>query len=129
LRLLFEDFPKNHNLILIAQPALLTKLSLTVNDDIKSRVTYSALVPKLAPDDMTAFILAELDRVALAHSTFSDEALSLIVRSCEGILRAARNLCVGALLEAVRDRTKTASLKQVNRVLMQPHWRQERDVE
>ena len=129
LRLLFEDFPKNHNLILIAQPALLTKLSLTVNDDIKSRVTYSALVPKLGPDDMTAFILAELDRVALAHSTFSEDALGLIVRSSEGILRAARNLCVGALLEAVRDRTKTVGLKQVNRVLMQPHWRHERDVE
>ena len=87
------------------------------------------MVPKLAPDDMTAFILSELDRVALAHSTFSEDALSLIVRSSEGILRAARNLCVGALLEAVRDRTKTVGLKQVNRVLMQPHWRHERDVE
>ena len=91
--------------------------------------TYSALVPKLGPDDMTAFILSELDRVALAHSTFSEDALSLIVRSSEGILRAARNLCVGALLEAVRDRTKTVGLKQVNRVLMQPHWRHEREVE
>ena len=128
LRLLFEDFPKNHNLILVAQPSLLTRLSLTVNDDIKSRVTYSALVPKLAPDDMTVFILAELDRVALAHSTFTDEALSLIVRSSEGILRAARNLCVASLLEAVRDRTKSVGLKQVNRVLLQPHWRQERDL-
>ena len=71
----------------------------------------------------------ELDRVALAHSTFSEDALCLIVRSSEGILRAARNLCVGALLEAVRDRTKTIGLKQVNRVLMQPHWRHEREVE
>lgn len=123
LRLLFEDFPKNHNLILIAQPTLLTKLSLTVNEDIKSRVTYSVLMPKLNPDDMTDFITTELDRVALAHSTFSDDALSLIVRSSDGILRRTRNLCLGALLEAVRDRIKTIGLKQVNRVLMQPHWR------
>lgn len=129
LRLLFEDFPKNHNLVLIAQPSLLTKLSLTVNDDIKSRVTYSALMPKLAPDDMQQFILSELDRVALAHSTFTDEALALIVRSSEGILRAARNLCVSSLLEAVRDRIKVVDLKQVNRVLLQPHWRQERDLD
>gem|GEM_PF-1233815 len=71
LRLLFEDFPTNHNLVLIAQPGLLTKLALTVNDDIKSRVTYSALVPKLTAEDMNTFILAELDRVALAHRTFS----------------------------------------------------------
>jgi MSHA biogenesis protein MshM len=129
LRLLFEDFPKNHNLVLIAQPGILSKLSLSVNDDIKSRVTYSALVPKLAPDTTTAFILAELDRVALAHATFTDEALRLIVRSSEGVLRAIRNLCVAALLEAVRDRTRTVDLKQVNRVLLQPHWRRQRDQE
>jgi len=127
LRLLFEDFPKNHNLVLIAQPTLLTKLSLTPNEDIHSRVTYSVLLPKLAPEDMTAFLLDQLDRVALAHSTFTPEALDLIVRSSEGILRRARNLCLGSLLEAVRDRTKTVDLKQVNRVLLQPHWRREYD--
>jgi hypothetical protein len=125
LRLLFEDFPKNHNLVLIAQPELFTKLSLSVNHDIKSRVTYSVLVKKLAPDDLHAFILAELDKVALAHNTFTPEALDLIVRSSEGILRRARNLCVGTLLEAVRDRVKVVDLKQVNRVLLQPHWRDE----
>jgi MSHA biogenesis protein MshM len=128
LRLLFEDFPKNHNLILIAQPSLLTKLSLSVNDDIKSRVTYSALLQKLNPDDTRRFILAELDRVALAHKTFSDNALELIVRSSEGVLRAARNLCMASLLQAVRDRTKTVDLKQVNHVLLQPHWRTQNDV-
>jgi MSHA biogenesis protein MshM len=56
LRLLFEDFPKNHNLILVAQPQLLSKIALTLNEDIKSRVTYSVLVAKLAPDDMSKFI-------------------------------------------------------------------------
>ena len=34
-----------------------------------------------------------------------------------------RNPCLRALIEAVRDRTKTVDLKQVNAVLMQPHWR------
>jgi MSHA biogenesis protein MshM len=106
----------------------LSKIALTLNEDIKSRVTYSVLVAKLAPDDMTKFILAELDRVALAHNTFSDDALALVVRASEGVLRRARNLCVSVLLEAVRDRTKTVELKQVNRVLMQPHWRKESDV-
>lgn len=123
LRLLFEDFPKNHNLILIAQPSLLTKLSLTINEDIKSRVTYSVLMPKLNPDDMKTFILKELDRVAMAHSVFSDEALDLIIRSSDGILRRTRNLCLGSLFETVRDRARTVELKQVNKVLLQPHWR------
>jgi hypothetical protein len=44
------------------------------------------------------------------------------------MLRAARNLWLASLLEAVRDRTRTVDLKQVNRVLLQPHWRQERNV-
>jgi len=125
LRLLFEDFPKNHNLVLIAQTPLLNKLAMTTNEDIKSRVTYSAIVPKLAPDDMTNFILAQLDKVALAHSTFTQDALDLIVRSSEGVLRQAKILCMGCLLEAVRDRSKFVDLKQVNRVLLQPHRRRD----
>jgi len=128
LRLLFEDFPKNHCLVLVAQPELLSRFTLTVNEDIKSRVTYSVLMPKLAPDSVEDFIKSELDKVALAHSTFSEDALSLIVRSSEGVLRRARNLCLSSLLEAVRDRTKVVDLKQVNRVLLQPHWRKQADL-
>jgi MSHA biogenesis protein MshM len=124
LRLLFEDFPKNHNLVLVAQPGLLTNLALTPNQDIQSRVTYSVLVPRLAPDDVERFIYRELDAVALPHATFMSEAFGLIARAAEGYLRRARNLCVGSLLEAVRDRTRSVDLKHVNRVLLQPHWRE-----
>lgn len=128
LRLVFEDFPKNHNLILIAQPELIFKLNLAINDDIRSRVTYSVMLQKLAPDDAIQFILVQLDKVALGHNTFTDDALGLIARSSEGVLRRIRNLCVASMMEAVRDRTKTVDLKQVNRVLLQPHWRRERDL-
>lgn len=47
LRLPFEDFPKDRNLILIGQPVLLTNLSLAVNQDLKSRVTYSVITKRL----------------------------------------------------------------------------------
>ena len=127
LRLLFEDFPKNHNLVLVAQPELLTKLALTPNEDLRSRVTYSVLLQRLAPDDVAAFIRAELDRAGLAHAVFTADALALVVRASGGVLRRVRNLCLGALLEAVRDRQKTVDLKQVNSVLLQPHWREHRD--
>jgi len=66
-------------------------------------------------------------RRRLAGYRVADDALALIVRSSEGILRSARNLCVASLLEAVRDRIKTVDLKQVNRVLLQPHWRRDLD--
>ena len=128
LRLLFEDFPKNHNLILIAQPELISKLNLAVNDDLRSRITYSVLLQKLAPDDAIHFILSQLDKVALGHNTFTEQALALIARSSEGVLRRIRNLCIASMMEAVRDRTKTVDLQQVNRVLLQPHWRRERDL-
>jgi hypothetical protein len=46
-----------------------------------------------------------------------------MIRASEGTLRAVKNLCIGSLIEAVRDQTKTVDLRQVNAVLMQPHWR------
>lgn len=129
LRLLFEDFPKNHNLVLVAQPGLMHKLRLTVNEDIRSRITYSVTVPRLAPDDVRAFILDQLERIGLPHNTFGDDALELVVRASEGVLRRTRNLCISAMLETVRDRRQAVGLDQVNRVLMQPHWRKDHDLE
>ena len=123
LRLMLEDFPKNHNLILIGQPALNTTLQLRPQQDLKSRVTYSAKIDALAPTALTAFIHHQLDLVGLPHQTFTNEAVNLILRLSEGTLRAVKNLCVGSLIEAVRDQTKIVDLKQVNAVLMQPHWR------
>ncbi len=128
LRLLFEEFPKNHNVILIGQPVLLSGLALAVNADIKSRVTYSAIARRIDPDRMKAFVLSQLDRAGLGHNTFSQGALELIVRSADGILRLARNLGLSCLLEAVRDRTKNIDIDIVNRVLIQPHWRKECDL-
>ena len=128
LRLLFEDFPKNHNVILIGQASLLNNMSLSVNSDIKSRVTYSTIMRKLNPDDMKSFILGQLDRVKLGHNTFSEDALELVVRSSEGVLRKARNLCLGCMLETVRRQEKQIGLENVNRVLLQPHWRQDHDL-
>ena len=127
LRLLCEDFPRSHNLVLIAQPPLLQSLSLSVNEEIRSRVTYSALLPRLAPESIESFLLDQLDRAGLGHNTFTPEALALIVRSGDGLLRRTRNLCVSSLIEAVRDQTRIIDLKQVNRVLIQPHWRNDCD--
>ena len=33
LRLLFEDFPKSHNLVLIGQPTLMHTLTLSINEE------------------------------------------------------------------------------------------------
>ena len=127
IRLLLEDFPRNFNLLLVGQPSLLSNLSLSIHQDIKSRVTYSCMMRKLNPDDMSGFILSEFDKAGLAHNTFTDEALSLVVRSADGVLRKARNLCLSCLLEAVRKQTKTIDTDIVNKILMQPHWRVEFD--
>ena len=120
LRLLCEDFPRTHNLVLIGQPPFLRALALSVNEEIRSRVTYSAILPRLSPEVAEPFILDQLDQAGLGHNTFTQEALALIVRSGEGLLRRTRNLCLSSLSEAVRDQTRIVELKQVNRVLIQP---------
>lgn len=129
LRLMFEDFPKNHNLILMGETALLHNMALSVNQDIKSRVTYSVILKKLNPDDMLAFVERELDAVGLPHNVFTENALSLIVRSSDGLLRHARNICISCLIEAIRDQKRTIDIATVNRVLIQPHFRIESDLE
>jgi MSHA biogenesis protein MshM len=129
IRLLLEDFPKNYNLILAGQPALLHSMCLKVNDDIKSRVTFSVVLKRLAPDDMKSFISSQLDLAGLGHNTFTEEAIDLITRSADGILRRTRNLCLGSFLEAVRVQRKTIDIDLVNRVLIQPHWRNEYDMQ
>jgi MSHA biogenesis protein MshM len=128
LRLLFEDFPKNHNLVLIGRTSLLADLDLGVNHDIKSRVTYSVITKRLGPDGMKDFLLRELDRVGLPHNTFTPPAADLLVRAADGVLRRARNLAVGCLVEAVRAATRTIDIDIVNRVLMQPHWQKDADL-
>jgi MSHA biogenesis protein MshM len=121
LRLMFEEFPKNHNLVLVGQVELMGNMSLKINEDIKSRITFSCTMKKLNPDDMEKFILDQLDATGLPHNAFTEAALGLVVRSADGILRRARNLCISCLLEAVRDRTKHIDIDIVNRVLIQPH--------
>jgi MSHA biogenesis protein MshM len=71
LRLLCEDFPRSHNLVLIGQPPLMQSLTLSINEEIRSRVTYSALLPRLNPEAIEQFILDQLDRAGLGHNTFS----------------------------------------------------------
>jgi len=110
-----------------AQPPLLQSLFLCDNEEISSRITYSALLQRLAPETVQQFLLDQLDRAGLGHNTFSPDALALIVRSAEGLLRRTRNLCLSALIEAVRDQVRAVDLKQVNRVLIQPHWRNDCD--
>ncbi len=103
-------------------------LALCVNEEIRSRVTYSVVLQKLAPEDIDRFLLDQFDRAGIGHQVFSDEARALLVRSADGILRRARNLAIGALVEAVRDQSRSVDLKHVNAVLVQPHWRKDYDV-
>ena len=129
LRLLFEDFPKNHNIILVGQVQLVHNMALKINEDIKSRVTYSTILKKLNPDDMERFITNELDMAGLPHNVFTENALALVIRSSDGILRYARNLSLSCMVEAVRSKNKTIDIANVNRVLIQPHLRIEKDLE
>jgi type II secretory pathway predicted ATPase ExeA len=104
-------------------------MTLRVNNYIKSRVTSSTILPKLNDDDMEIFILSELDAADLAHNIFTEDGLALVIRSSDGFLRKARNLRPSCMIEAVRAQKRSIGIDTVNRVLIQPHWRMERDIE
>jgi hypothetical protein len=53
----------------------------------------------------------------------------LIIRSADGVLRRCSNLCLSAMLEAVRASAgRTIDIDVVNRVLLQPHWQKQVDL-
>ena len=123
LRLLFDRFPKKHNLVMLGQPELLRTLSLSVNQDIKSRITFSCTLLPLNDLDIQGYIEAQLTQVKLGVNTFDPAAIELIVRSAEGNLRLCKNLCLSSLMEACRQTKKIVAISHVNSVLVQPHWR------
>ena len=123
LRLLFERFPKKHNLVLFGQRDLFHYLSLNVNKDIKSRITYSADIKRQNNDDMERYIVKELESVRMGINTFNESAMELIIRSAQGNLRLCRNLCYASLIDAAREAQKIVTIAHVNSVLVQPHWR------
>lgn len=123
LRLLFERFPKQHNLILFGQRDLLHYLSLQVNQDLKTRITYSAHLKPLNDEDMQNYIVKQLEDVRMGINTFDEAAIELIIRSAQGNLRLCRNLCYASLIEACRQTQKIVNITHVNNILIQPHWR------
>jgi len=126
---MFSVFPHNHNLTLFGQPELLSNLNLGAHEDIRSRITYSVLCPRLGTDEMVLFIYGQLNRCGWPHSTFSQDAIGLLVRTEDGLMRKARNMALTFLLVAVRARKRLIEVDIVNRLLMQPHWRDERDID
>lgn len=123
LRLLFDQFPKKHNLVLFGQQELLFSLSMKVNEDIKSRITYSKNILPLCDKEIESYILSELEAVKLGANVFNETALEIIIKSAQGNLRLCRNLCYGSLIEACRENKKIVNTGHVNSVLIQPHWR------
>jgi len=136
LRLLFDRFPRKHNLVLFGQRDkvnaegregtlgyLLYYLSMNVNEDIKSRITYSENIFPLNDEDLEQYMMRELDVVGLGHHTYDTASAELILRSAQGNLRLCKNLSYSSLVDACREGKRTVSTTHVNNVLVQPHWR------
>ena len=128
LRLLFDKFPRRHNLILMGQPDLLVRLSLKNYEDIRSRITFSQQLKPLNDEDMFKFIQRETESVRLPKQTFEEAALEVIIKAVQGNLRLCANLCYGSLLEACRCRERIVDHTHVNAILIQPHWRSHDDL-
>ena len=126
LRLMFEEFPKPQP-DSFQQTELLSKMSLKVKR-ISNRVlpilqSCSSWFPMISKHSFS-----QLDKCGLGHNVFTEDAIALITRSSDGILRRIRNLALSTMLEAVRARTKSIGIEIVNKVLIQPHWRNEYDM-
>lgn len=123
LRLLFERFPKKHNLVLLGHPELMYRLSMMCNEDIKSRISYSKQLLPLNDEALTRFIIDELAVVGLGANTFDEAAIQVVLRAVQGNLRLCRNLCYASLVATCLDHQRICKVSHVNAALLQPHWR------
>lgn len=123
LRLLFDRFPKKHNLVLLGQPELMYRLSMMCNEDIKSRISYSKQLLPLNDEALSNFIINELAAVGLGANTIDEAALQVVVRAVQGNLRLCRNLCYASLIATCIDHQRICTVSHVNAALQQPHWR------
>jgi MSHA biogenesis protein MshM len=123
LRLMFDRFPKKHNIVLFGQPELMIRLSMREHLDLKSRITFSRQMLPLDDQRLSEFMLSELDSVGLGANTFEEATTLLILRSVQGNLRLCCNLCYSSLLEAGQESERIVNTRHVNAVLVQPHWR------
>lgn len=123
LRLLFDKFPKKYNLVLFGQIELMHYLSMTINEDLKSRITYSKHIVKLNDEDLSDYITQELEAVRLGINVFDEAAIELIIRSSQGNLRLCRNLSYASLAACCQHQKRVVLISHVNEVLIQPHWR------
>ena len=114
--------------MLFGQRDLLHYLSLNVNEDIKSRITYSKDILPLNDQYLEAYIIKQLEAVRLGINTYDAAAIELIIRSAQGNLRLCRNLCYASLVHTCRENKKTVTISHVNLVLIQPHWRSHEDL-
>ncbi len=123
LRLLFERFPKKHNLVLLGHPELMFRLSMMCNEDIKSRISYSRQILPLHDADLTSYIVAELAAAGLGANTMDEAAVQVVLRAVQGNLRLCRNLCYASLVAVCLDHQRICTVSHVNAALQQPHWR------
>src|SRR5258706_330665 len=65
-----EKVDRPPTLVLIGQSPLLQSLTLSINEEIRSRATYPVVLPRLAPETIEAFILGQLDRAGLGPQYF-----------------------------------------------------------
>ena len=123
LRLLFDRFPKKHNLLLLGHPELMFRLSMMCNEDIKSRISYSKQLLPLTDGALSDFVIQELAAVGLGANTFDEAALQVVLRAVQGNLRLCRNLCYASLVATCLDQQRICTVSHVNTALQQPHWR------
>ena len=71
-----------------------------VNEDVKSRITYSETLLPLNDDALKDYITAEIKAVRLGLNTYDEAAIELILRSAQGNLRLCRILCYSSLIQA-----------------------------
>jgi len=114
--------PKNHNLILIGQPALLSNLALNVNQDIKAVLLFG----HHSPAEPRRYGSVHLPNSTCGWGTISSPGGHRLIVRRQTASCARPGICASCLLDAVVP-PKSVDIRNVNRVLISA-WRKECDL-
>ena len=115
---LFSNLETAHHkllqIVLFGQPELDEHLDIPKMRQLKERITNSFTVPPLTSATLPDFLMFRLNAAGCQETTlFSSEAIDLIDRVSEGIVRRVSILADKSLLAAYTDNATTVSSKHV----------------
>jgi len=122
LRLLtnYEMDSRNHlTLLLVAQPELERRLSLSVYEALRQRMIVRWRLGSLGREELPEYLKHHLALAGVTHPLFNETAVESLAQACKGVLRRINMVCRHALASAALRKSQQVEAEDVEVAVME----------